>query len=226
MTTNKPTFIVIEGIDGSGKTTQAKMLHEALTSRGMKAHLTREPSDGPVGKIIRESTGLSRQQQALMFAADRLGHLAREVMPNLRDGAAVICDRYDHSSIAYQTGPLPSKSEIEWVAGLNRHAMRPTLTIILDVNLETAKARIARRGKKTDEFEANEVLARAHRLYKISEMPRYIDDCFLYVDGNQDEKVVHDDIMKNAIDAPVGSTTTVRRNPWFPSVFLVDSKSK
>src|SRR5690348_3067705 len=126
----KGKLIVLEGLDGAGTTTQAKRLVEHLTSHGTKAHVTREPSDGPVGVLIRQMlTGghaipgqsISQSTFGLLFAADRLDHLQREVEPQLAAGAVVISDRWYHSSLAYQgTG-----ADRDWIAALNGRARRP-----------------------------------------------------------------------------------------------------
>ena len=134
-------FIVIEGIDGSGTTTQCSILADRLTEKGLPVHTTREPSDGPIGVLIRQVlTGrvvVSGRQgarpfnwatMATLFAADRLDHLEAEVIPNLTDGVTVICDRYDHSSVAYQTvsgGGGEDISELGARAQPTRQASRP-----------------------------------------------------------------------------------------------------
>src|SRR5512139_742195 len=109
-------FIAIEGIDGAGTTTQAKLLFDGLRARGLPVHLTREPSDGPIGVLIRQILtgrvvvpGLQGPRapdwatMALLFAADRLDHVEAEIAPNLADGVTVVSDRYDYSSVAYQS---------------------------------------------------------------------------------------------------------------------------
>jgi len=151
-------LIVIEGLDGAGTTTQAARLVSYMTSRGMKAHLTREPSDGPVGKLIREMlTGshaipghkLSQGTFGLLFAADRLDHMQREVEPAMAAGTTVVSDRWYHSSLAYQgTG-----ADRDWIAQLNSRALRPTLTIFLKVRPEVAAKR--RAGRTQEELFEN-----------------------------------------------------------------------
>ena len=131
-------LIVLEGLDGAGTTTQARRLVDHLRSRGQLTHLTREPSDGPIGRLIREMlTGahaiagekLSQSTFGLLFAADRLDHLQREVEPALAAGAIVVSDRWYHSSLAYQgTG-----AERDWIAQLNARARRPDVTVFLKV---------------------------------------------------------------------------------------------
>src|SRR5690349_3716594 len=151
-------LIVIEGLDGAGTTTQVKRLVEHVRAKGGKAHATREPSDGPVGKLIREMlTGghaipgqnLSQSTFGLLFAADRLDHLQREVEPKLAAGELVVSDRWYHSSLAYQgTG-----AERDWIAMLNARARKPDLTIFLEVRPEVAAHRRAAAGRVQELFE-------------------------------------------------------------------------
>jgi dTMP kinase len=151
-------LIVIEGLDGAGTTTQVRRLVEHLTAQGKPAHGTREPSDGPVGRLIREMlTGghaiagekLSQGTFGLLFAADRLDHMQREVEPKLAAGATVISDRWYHSSLAYQgTG-----ADRDWIAMLNARARRPDLTIFLAVRPEVAAQRRAAARRKEELFE-------------------------------------------------------------------------
>ena len=157
-------FIVIEGIDGSGTTTQCSILADRLTEKGLPVHTTREPSDGPIGVMIRQVlTGrlvvAGRQgarpfnwaTMATLFAADRLDHLEAEVIPNLMDGVTVICDRYDHSSVAYQSVSGGGGEDIStWVRELNRHARRPDLTLVLEV--DEMQVELAKFYAKIDEL--------------------------------------------------------------------------
>lgn len=151
-------LIVIEGLDGAGTTTQARLVVEALRQRGTPAHLTREPSDGPVGRLIREMlTGqhaiegqpLSQTTFSLLFAADRLDHLQREVEPALARGEVVVSDRWYHSSLAYQG----TAADRAWIDLLNQRARRPDLTILLRVRAETAARRRLAAGRAQELFE-------------------------------------------------------------------------
>jgi dTMP kinase len=151
-------LIVIEGLDGAGTTTQTRRVVAHLNASGRPAYATREPSDGPVGKLIREMlTGghaipgqtLSQSTFGLLFAADRLDHLQREVEPALAAGTIVISDRWYHSSLAYQgTG-----AERDWIATLNARARRPDLTIFLKVRPEAAAQRRAASRQQEELFE-------------------------------------------------------------------------
>jgi dTMP kinase len=151
-------LIVLEGLDGAGTTTQVQRLVAHLRAHGQEAHATREPSDGPVGTLIREMlTGshaipgekLSQSTFGLLFAADRLDHLQREVDPRLAAGVTVVSDRWYHSSLAYQgTG-----AERDWIAMLNARARKPDLTIFLEVRPEVAAQRRAAAGRIQELFE-------------------------------------------------------------------------
>jgi dTMP kinase len=152
-------LIVIEGLDGAGTTTQARRLAAHL---GDRAHVTREPSDGPIGKLIREmlsgghaiaDASITQGTFGLLFAADRLDHLQREVEPALAAGKLVISDRWYHSSLAYQgTG-----ADRDWITQLNSRARRPELTIFLQVRPEVAAARRAAAKRSEELFEAIEM---------------------------------------------------------------------
>ncbi|HWU89341.1 MAG TPA: dTMP kinase [Kofleriaceae bacterium] len=149
---------VLEGLDGAGTTTQAKRLVEHLRAAGGAAHLTREPSDGPIGRLIREMlTGqhaipgrqIAQSTFGLLFAADRMDHLQREVEVQLAAGATVVSDRWYHSSLAYQgTG-----ADRDWIATLNARARRPDLTIFLEVRPEVAAQRRVAAGRVQELFE-------------------------------------------------------------------------
>src|SRR5687767_10711098 len=148
-------FIVLEGVDGAGTTTHTGLLARALRKKGLPIHTTREPSDGPVGVLIRQILtgrvvvpGISGNRpsswstMALLFAADRMDHLEATVMPNLMDGVTVLSDRYDHSSVAYQSITGGGEPEtVKWVREINKHARRPDLTIVLDVDPNEAARR-------------------------------------------------------------------------------------
>lgn len=140
-------FIAIEGIDGSGTTLQTRLLADWLAARGHTMLETREPSHGPIGVLVRErlsvrSAPLEPAALALLFAADRLDHLAREVVPAIARGAVVLSDRYLLSSLAYQS----LDCDAAWVREINARAMQPDLTLVLEVPAEVAFARVQRRA--------------------------------------------------------------------------------
>lgn len=164
-------LIVIEGLDGAGTTTQARRLVEHLTARGKPAHLTCEPSGGPVGRLIREMlTGshqipgrpISQSTFGLLFAADRLDHLQREIEPAIAKGTTVVSDRYYHSSLAYQgTG-----ADRDWIAMLNARARKPDVTVFLRVRPEVAAQRRLDAGRTQELFEAMQMQEEVAAGYK------------------------------------------------------------
>jgi dTMP kinase len=131
----KGVFICIEGLDGCGKTTQAKLLARKL-GQSHSAVYTAEPSRGKIGTYIRNSylygeKRLSIVLEALLFAADRIEHVENEVLPALNEGRLVISDRYVYSSLAYQGAAGLS---VEWIEKVNEHALKPDLAVFIDVD--------------------------------------------------------------------------------------------
>ena len=137
-------FVVLEGLDGAGTTTQARLLCERLRGEGRNVHVTAEPSAGPAGALVRQI--LTRRVSgpdgsfdpaalALLFAADRLDHVAAEIAPKLRAGLDVISDRFTLSSLAYQG---VTTGDMDWVEGLNARAAVPDVTVFLRVRADVA----------------------------------------------------------------------------------------
>lgn len=154
-------FIVLEGIDGSGTTTQAARL-----GRKLAAQVTREPSQGPIGAELRKVLGghlvVDDGAIALLFAADRLDHLAREIEPQLSAGVHVVSDRYLLSSLAYQSLTVGRS----FVEAINQRARKPDLTLLLDVPVEVAAARRRSRGGPPELFDADAFQARVAEAYR------------------------------------------------------------
>ncbi len=141
-------LVVLEGLDGAGTTTQARLLADALRAGGRTVHLTAEPSGGPVGALVRQvlnrriagrdGAPFDPAALALLFAADRLDHAAVELAPKLAAGVDVVSDRFTLSSLAYQglaVGDLP------WVEAVNARAPAPDLTVFLRVRPEVGLRR-------------------------------------------------------------------------------------
>ena len=161
--------MVLEGIDGAGTTTHVGRLAERLRSMQVPVRATREPSDGPVGTLVRQVlTGRvvipggrapGWATMALLFAADRMDHVESEIDLFVAEGGIMISDRYDASSLAYQSvsSGADSKEAVEWIRSLNRYVRRPDLTIVLDVPPETASERRLQRGEAAQLYEQNEV---------------------------------------------------------------------
>lgn len=164
-------FIVFEGLDGAGTTTQSHRLVAALEAAGRKAHFTREPSDGPVGTSIRQALAgrlvrpggerLTPETLALLFAADRVDHLASEIDRLCDRGVTIICDRYVLSSVAYQGQEL----DPAFVRAINARAAAPDLTLFVRVSPETALQRRAGRHLGEDLYERLETQRRVAEAY-------------------------------------------------------------
>lgn len=202
MSLGRGLLIVLEGIDGAGTTTQTRRLADALSAQGHDVHPTREPSDGPVGKLLRgilagAHAPVDQTTLSLLFAADRADHLQREVEPALARGTTVISDRWYHSSLAYQgTG-----EERLWIAELNQRARHPDLTLFLEVSPEEAARR--RLGDDREEQIFDHILTqrRVAEGYRIViEMLRETERIEV-LDGNQPTDAVSAEILALASDA-------------------------
>ncbi len=153
----KGIFIVIEGLDGSGKTTQATLLANRL-SQSYTVLLTAEPSRGKIGTFIREGClyedkRLPIEAEALLFAADRIEHMQKELRPALEDGKLVICDRYVYSSLAYQGSAGLS---LDWIKTMNARALQPDFSIFIDVPPERVLERLQRKKSVMETLETQQ----------------------------------------------------------------------
>lgn len=171
-TPRSPLFIVLEGIDGSGTTTQLARVTSALRGRGRSVRATREPTDGPIGRLLREmllgrhataeGAAVDGRTMALLFAADRRDHLTREIEPALAAGSDVVSDRYLLSSLAYQA----VEADRSWVERLSSGIRLPDLTLLLDVPIAIAADRRRRAGRPTERYDADGTLAQVAENYR------------------------------------------------------------
>ncbi len=184
-------FVVIEGLDGAGTTTQCAALARALRAQGREVVTTREPSDGPIGTMIRQAlTGrlslsqgkgpLTPETLALLFAADRVDHVASQIEPALNRGAVVLSDRYLLSSLAYQGAQVP----IGWVAEINRRARTPGLTLFLEIEPTAAAKRRAARGGNPELYETLSIQRRTAKQYRAAiALRRKAGETIVVLDG-------------------------------------------
>ena len=170
----KGLFIVLEGIDGAGTTTQGGLLARWLEAQGHRVALTAEPTTGPVGSLIREilrgrrarrrdgkDAPVGETTMALLFAADRADHLQTTILPALEAGEVAISDRHYLSSIAYQGLGV----DMEWVEQLNSRFRRPDLTILLDIEPEVSVQRKRAQGAPLERYEHVAALERVRANY-------------------------------------------------------------
>ncbi len=159
-------FIVLEGIDGTGKSTQARRLGERFTARGRDVVVSREPTDGPWGAKVRESGGsgrLSPEQELECFIKDRRQHVEELIAPSLAAGKVVILDRYYFSTMAYQGARGFDSAEIRRMN--EAFAPVPDLLLILDLDVDLALQRVGARGDTANEFEMRESLQRCRDIF-------------------------------------------------------------
>jgi dTMP kinase len=189
----KGVFICIEGLDGSGKTTQAVLLTERLY-KSHNAIYTTEPSHGKTGTFIREcclyeEKRLPTAAEALLFAADRIEHVENEIKPALAEGKLVICDRYIYSSLAYQGSAGLS---LDWIKTINSHALQPDFGIFIDVSPERVLERLQR---KKSVMETLETQQKVREIYlKFVEKGELIK-----IDGGKPKDVVADALYSKVL---------------------------
>ncbi|MCL1877855.1 MAG: dTMP kinase [Defluviitaleaceae bacterium] len=183
-------FIVIEGIDGSGKSTQAKRLGEFFEKRGEAYLATRLPSENAIGKLARAATqdefSAESEALALLFAADMVQHFYEEIAPALARGEHVICDRYYYSTLAYQGTNFDAFPRI---SAYNQVVMshRPNAVIFLDVPPEECMRRIAASRDEISIYEAMDVLGHIRdRFMDVFDRLRGTENIFIIESGEED----------------------------------------
>jgi len=197
-------FIVLEGIDGSGTTTQVRALAARLRAAGKSVVTTGEPTPGPVGLLLRQilEGKLGPAQSgadfdwvtlALLFAADRAHHVQSLIGPSVQQGAMVVCDRYDLSSRIYQSVTAPDPvTALPWVCALNERVPRPDVTFVLDVDPDLAEQRRAQRGADAELFEKAALQRRLAQAY-----------------GNAEHFVPNDRLAHVRGDKPIDEVTEI-----------------
>lgn len=166
-------LIVFEGIDGTGKSTQLGLVADALRRRGYPVVVTREPTDGPYGRQIRElyanRGGCSREEELELFLADRRHHVETVLQPALATGRIILCDRYYLSTVAYQGA---NGLDVDTILARNRFAPEPDLAILFEAPVALGIDRIiASRGERLNDFEKVEGLTRVAAIFAALDLP-------------------------------------------------------
>lgn len=187
-------YIALEGMDGSGKTTQAKMLADFLKKQGFKVLSVSEPSENPLGKMISQKLvrgSYSPEAVALAFACDRMIHFDEVIKPALQKYDYIITDRSYISSLAYQ--PLQGL-RWEWIRELNRYVIKPDLIFILDVPAEVF---MKRRGETKVVFEKEEFQKKLRQAYL--ELPKKLNEDIIIVDGTKSAEEIHENLRQTVM---------------------------
>jgi len=199
-------FIVLEGGEGTGKSTQSRLLSESLRARGLEVVTTREPGGTPGAEAIRDllldpkGDGWEPEAEALLFAAARSDHIARLIRPALDRGAWVVCDRFLDSSRAYQGGGGGVEdADIVALHQFGSHGLLPDLTILIDVPEGELAARLARRaGRETDRIEGRELAFHKRVRDAFERFAQEDPDRFVTVDGSGEKEATQAQILAAA----------------------------
>ncbi len=199
MSTSKGIFITFEGIDGCGKSTQVKMLVEALNKHQRKTILVREPGGTTISEEIRDIllhrhlADICDRTEALLMTGSRAQLTYEVILPNLNQGKNVIADRYYDSTLAYQGGGR--ELDLDWLIKLNQFAtydLEPNVTFFVDVLPEEA---IRRKSKEPDRIERAgiELQMRVRNIYL--DLANRFQDRFVVLDGHESIENIHGDIL-------------------------------
>ena len=197
-------FITFEGGEGAGKSTAIKRIVEKLTSEGYEIVLTREPGGTPIAEEIRnvildkKNTAMDPRTEALLYAASRRQHLVEKVIPSLKEGKLVLCDRFLDSSLAYQGGARGIG--IDTVYNMNLFAtegMLPDLTILFDIKPEEGLARIAANSQReVNRLDVEKLTFHNKVRDSFHELAKKFPERFVIVDASKTPDEVFEDAYK------------------------------
>ena len=208
-------FITFEGIEGSGKSTQASKLRDALTERGLTVDLTREPGGTVIAESIREilldpaHDMMSNTTELLLYQAARAQHVAERIRPALERGEVVICDRFFDSTTAYQGGGRGlATEELDALHALTTSGLSPDRTYLFDLPVAEGMTRVER-TRETDRIERESVAFHERVRQGFLEIARANSERILVIDAMQDEDTIAAEIMADMnqiLDAPSSGT--------------------
>ncbi|MFC4255732.1 dTMP kinase [Altererythrobacter xixiisoli] len=197
-------FITLEGGEGAGKSTQARLLADALRADGLDVLLTREPGGTTGAEAIRQlllsndGDGWHAEAEALLFAAARSDHVARAIRPALAAGTWVVCDRFIDSNRAYQGGAGGlADGDIQALHGFGTGGLLPDLTLLIAVSPETATARLAQRdGDKADRIGARGAAYHAGVAASFARLADQEPGRIVTVDGEGSAQDIHQRVLQ------------------------------
>lgn len=202
-------FIVFEGIDGSGKSTQIQFLLNKLKENSIPCYPTMEPNDSPIGSMIHQiMIGRYKADNRViagLFVADRLDHLLNEVngiLPKIEAGTTVISDRYYFSSYAYHGVDM----DMDWVIEANRQSqelLKPSVTVFLDLDPDNAMERIAKNRYQKELYEKRERLVKVREKYLEAFEKLKDEETYVIIDANRSPEEIAADVWE-AVKTYVG----------------------
>ena len=200
----KGLFITFEGLDGSGKTTQIKLLHDFLKKKGLDAVVTMEPGGTAVGEKIRDAllskrySGMDYKTEALLFLASRAELMSKVIMPALNNGSIVICDRFFDSTVVYQG--IARKLGKEQILNMSLWACSnvvPDLTFLLSIKVGKGEERIKITNREKDRIESEKDLFKEKICKGYLEIAEENKDRFIVLDGGKDIQSIFGEIKDN-----------------------------
>lgn len=190
----KGKFIVFDSLDGAGNSTQVKLLADYLNKIGKKTHITKEPTSGLIGGLIRSQLNHDWKSSQiclqLLFSADRAYHLEKEVIPLLKRGINVISDRYFFSTMAYGNLEI---NDLDWLIEINKKFILPDLTFFLKVSPKTCIERIKKDRFEITLFEKEKILEKVWKNYEV--LAKKFKNVFV-IDGEREVEKIHREIVQ------------------------------
>ncbi|MFC7549052.1 dTMP kinase [Plantactinospora sp. GCM10030261] len=228
----KGVFLVFEGGEGAGKSTQVNVLAERLREQGREVVITREPGATDVGEQIRglvlgrqAGMPLAPRTEALLYAADRAQHVAAVVRPALARGAVVISDRYVDSSLAYQgAGRTLPVDEVSWLSSWATGGLKPDLVVVLDVEPAVGLERVAGRGGDIDRLESESLAFHERVRLAFLDLAAADPRRYLVLDASRPADEVTEAVVAQVTERFTNPDTIVHPDPARPPDTSVEPK--